>query len=84
LDKAAAIFTLLFGKIVFFAIEVARLAGRANWENGDKLASASWSYKVHFTRLNRSGEVSYLVEGERKGTYPDGEHPAWVIYYFPV
>ena len=63
---------------IFFAFDIAGLAGRANWNNAITLASDSWSHKVHVTRDNRSGEVSYAIEGERKGTYPDGQRPNWV------
>jgi phosphonate transport system permease protein len=63
---------------IFFAFDVPVLAGRANWDNAVTLASDSWSHKVHVTRNNRSGEVSYAVEGERKGSYPEGQRPDWV------
>jgi phosphonate transport system permease protein len=63
---------------IFFAFDLPGLAQRANMENAVTLASDSWSYKVHVTRDNRSGEVEYAVEGERKGSYPDGMRPDWV------
>ena len=63
---------------IFFAIDIAGLAGRANLENAVTLASDSWSHKVHVTRDNRSGQITYAVEGERKGTYPEGQRPDWV------
>lgn len=63
---------------VFFAFDLAGLAQRANWDNAVTLMSDSWSHKVHVTRDNRSGEISYAVEGERKGQYPEGERPDWV------
>ena len=63
---------------IFFAFDLPGLAGRANLDNAITLASDSWSHKVHVTRDNRSGEVTYAVEGERKGTYPDGMRPDWV------
>lgn len=63
---------------IFFAFDLPGLAGRANMDNAVKLASDSWSHKVHVTRNNRSGEMSYAVEGERKGRYPEGERPDWV------
>jgi phosphonate transport system permease protein len=63
---------------IFFAFDVAGLAGRANMENAVTLASDSWSHKVHVTRDNRSGEITYAVEGERKGRYPEGQRPDWV------
>tara|TARA_R110002110_G_scaffold407707_3_gene628781 strand:- start:4805 stop:6118 length:1314 start_codon:yes stop_codon:yes gene_type:complete len=63
---------------IFFAFDVPGLAGRANMDNAVTLVSDSWSHKVHVTRDNRSGEVTYAVEGERKGRYPTGQRPDWV------
>ncbi len=63
---------------IFFAFDIVGLAKRANWDNAVTLASDSWSYKTHVTRDNRSGEMEYAVEGERKGAYPDGQRPDWV------
>jgi len=63
---------------IFFAFDLPGLAGRANMDNAVTLVSDSWSHKVHVTRDNRSGEVTYAVEGERKGRYPEGARPAWV------
>lgn len=63
---------------IFFAFDLPGLAKRANWDNAVTLASDSWSYKVHVTRSNRSGEIDYAIEGERKGAYPEGQRPDWV------
>ncbi len=63
---------------IFFAFDLPGLAQRANLDNALTLASDSWSHKVHVTRDNRSGEISYAVEGERKGRYPEGQRPDWV------
>ncbi|MEM9232556.1 MAG: phosphonate ABC transporter, permease protein PhnE [Pseudomonadota bacterium] len=63
---------------IFFAFDISGLAGRANLDNAVTLASDSWSHKVHVTRDNRSGKITYAVEGERKGTYPEGQRPDWV------
>ncbi|MEX0339816.1 MAG: phosphonate ABC transporter, permease protein PhnE [Arenibacterium sp.] len=63
---------------IFFAFDLHGLAQRANMKNAVTLASDSWSHKVHVTRDNRSGEITYAVEGERKGAYPDGLRPDWV------
>ncbi|MEM7470492.1 MAG: phosphonate ABC transporter, permease protein PhnE [Pseudomonadota bacterium] len=63
---------------IFFAFDLPGLAGRANLDNAVTLASDSWSHKVHVTRDNRSGAITYAVEGERKGSYPDGQRPDWV------
>ncbi|OUD08499.1 phosphonate ABC transporter, permease protein PhnE [Marivivens niveibacter] len=69
---------LVYLTYIFFAFDVSGLAARANWQNAVTLASDSWSHKIHVTRDNRSGEISYAVEGERKGEYPQGERPDWV------
>ena len=63
---------------IFFAFDVPGLAQKANIDNAITLASDSWSHKVHVTRDNRSGEITYAVEGERKGRYPEGQRPDWV------
>ncbi|GFE49613.1 phosphonate ABC transporter, permease protein PhnE [Roseobacter cerasinus] len=68
----------LYLAYIFFAFDLPGLAQRANLDNAITLASDSWSHKVHVTRDNRSGDITYAVEGERKGTYPDGQRPAWV------
>ncbi|MEL6594299.1 MAG: phosphonate ABC transporter, permease protein PhnE [Pseudomonadota bacterium] len=72
--------TVIFAYLIyiFFAFDFSGLAGRANLDNAVTLASDSWSHKVHVTRDNRSGEISYAVEGERKGRYPEGQRPEWV------
>jgi phosphonate transport system permease protein len=72
-----AVIAVYFGYI-FFAFDLPGLAGRASLDNAVTLASDSWSHKVHVNRDNRSGEITYAVEGERKGTYPDGMRPDWV------
>ncbi len=69
---------LVYLTYIFFAFDLPGLAQRANLDNAVTLASDSWSHKVHVTRDNRSGEVTYTVEGERKGTYPEGQRPDWV------
>lgn len=69
---------LAYFTYIFFAFDLPNVIKRANWDNAVTLASDSWSYKVHVTRSNRTGEMLYAVEGERKGTYPEGERPAWV------
>jgi len=63
---------------IFFAFDIMGLSERANLQNGKTLVRDSYSYKTHVTRDNRTGDVTFAIEGERKGTYPDGEHPEWV------
>jgi phosphonate transport system permease protein len=69
---------LVYFTYIFFSFDILGLAERARMDNAVTLASDSWSYKTHVTRDNRSGEMSYAIEGERKGTYPEGTRPEWV------
>ena len=69
---------LVYLTYIFFAFDLPGLAQRANMDNAVTLVSDSWSHKVHVTRNNRSGEITYAVEGERKGRYPEGQRPDWV------
>jgi phosphonate transport system permease protein len=63
---------------VFVAFDVAGLADRARMDNARILVADSYSHKVHVTRDNRDGAISFAVEGEAKGRYPEGRRPAWV------
>lgn len=69
---------LAYFTYIFFAFDVPGLVQRANMDNARTLTSDIWSHKVHVTRDNRNGEITFAVEGERKGEYPEGERPAWV------
>jgi len=75
---AAPALILAYLTYIFFAFDVAGLADRARLDNAAILLSDFWSYKTHVTRDNRSGAVSVAIEGEKKGTYPAGQLPAWV------
>lgn len=75
---AVPVIILSYFAYIFFAFDIPGLAQRANWQNAVTLASDSWSYKTHVTRDHRTGEITYAIEGERKGTYPDGTRPDWV------
>ena len=68
----------LYLAYVFFAFDIPGLAQRARMDNAATLVSDSWSYKTHVTRDHRSGAISYAIEGQRKGAYPEGERPEWV------
>jgi phosphonate transport system permease protein len=72
---AAIIAYLIYAAISF---DVAGLVQRARMDNAAILLADFWSYKTHVTRDNRSGEVVVAIEGEAKGTYPDGMLPDWV------
>ena len=62
----------------FFAFDLPGLAQRARMDNAAILTSDFWSYKTHVSRDNDSGKVVVAIEGENKGTYPDGMLPDWV------
>jgi phosphonate transport system permease protein len=47
-------------------------------DNARILVADSYSYKTHVTRDNRMGGVTIAIEGERKGTWPEGTGPDWV------
>ena len=63
---------------IFFAFDIPGLYERARMDNARTLVADSYSYKTHVTRDNRSGDVTVAIEGERKGTYPQGTAPGWV------
>ncbi|MEM6890182.1 MAG: phosphonate ABC transporter, permease protein PhnE [Pseudomonadota bacterium] len=69
---------LVYLTYVFFSFGIPDLLQRASGENARALIADTYSHKVHVTRDNRSGEVSVAIEGENKGSYPDGEGPDWV------
>lgn len=77
---ALAFPTMIFAYLVyiFFAFDVSSLWAKADADNAKTLVSDMVSYKTHITRDNRSGDVSYAIEGEKKGRYPEGMSPSWV------
>jgi len=64
---------------VFFAFDIPGLADRARMDNARILIADSYSHKTHVTRDNRTGGITIAVEGENKGTWPEGQSPGWVI-----
>tara|TARA_R110002020_G_scaffold16900_11_gene60073 strand:- start:12044 stop:13393 length:1350 start_codon:yes stop_codon:yes gene_type:complete len=69
---------LLYLTYVFFAFDIPGIASRARLDNAGVLLSDFWSHKTHVTRDNRVNEVTVAIEGENKGTYPEGMLPDWV------
>ena len=69
---------LVYLAYTVFAFDVPGLVKRFEIDNARALVADSYSYKTHVTRDNRSGGVEVAIEGERKGTYPEGEAPDWV------
>lgn len=69
---------LLYLTYTFIAFDVPNLFAKARLDNATILAGDFWSYKTHITRDNRSGTLTAAIEGEAKGTYPDGKLPDWV------
>ncbi|MEY4982359.1 MAG: phosphonate transporter, permease protein PhnE [Pseudomonadota bacterium] len=72
---AAIIAYLVYAAVSF---DVAGLVQRARFDNAAILLSDFVSHKTHVTRDNRTGSVTVAIEGEGKGTYPDGMLPDWV------
>ncbi len=72
---AAILAYLVYAAVSF---DLAGLAARARLDNAAILLSDFWSHKTHVTRDNRDGRVVIAIEGEAKGTYPDGMLPDWV------
>ena len=72
---AAILVYLVYAAISF---DVASLVQRARFDNAAILLSDFWSHKTHVTRDNRSGKLTVAIEGENKGTYPEGMLPDWV------
>ena len=69
---------LVYLTYIFFAFDLPGLAARARLDNAAILLSDFWSHKTHVTRDNRTREIVVAIEGENKGTYPDGMVPDWV------
>lgn len=69
---------LFYLAYIFVSFDIAGIAGRARPDNARILIADAYSYKTHVTRDNRSGTVSVAIEGENKGTYPDGVAPEWM------
>lgn len=63
---------------IFVSFNIIGLAERASLKNARTLVADSYSYKTHITRDFRNGTVTAAIEGERKGSYPDGTFPDWV------
>ena len=74
---------LAYFTYIFFAFNIMGLADRARLDNARILVADSYSYKTHVTRDNRSGALSIAVEGENKGTWPEGRSPDWVDIQSP-
>ncbi|MFN5998082.1 MAG: phosphonate ABC transporter, permease protein PhnE [Paracoccaceae bacterium] len=72
---AAILAYLVYAAISF---DLAGLAQRARFDNAAILLGDFWSHKTHVTRDNRTDQVTVAIEGENKGTYPDGMLPDWV------
>lgn len=69
---------LLYLAYTAVAFDLAGLAQRARMDNAAILLSDFWTHKTHVSRDNRTGRVTVAIEGENKGTYPEGMLPDWV------
>ncbi len=75
---AAPTVILAYFVYLFFAFDIAGLVDRARMDNAAVLVADSYSYKTHITHDNRNGGLSFAIEGESKGTYPEGMTPEFV------
>lgn len=77
---AFAIPAAILAYLVYAAIsfDIVGLVQRARLDNAAILLGDFWSHKTHVTRDNRTDRVTVAIEGEAKGTYPDGMLPDWV------
>jgi len=77
---AFAIPFVILAYLTYAAIsfDISGLVKRASFENASILLSDFWSHKTHVTRDNRTGLIEVAIEGETKGTYPEGMLPDWV------
>jgi phosphonate transport system permease protein len=81
LSLGVPLLILAYFAYIFVSFDMAGLAERARPDNARTLLADSYSFKTHVTRDNRSGKITAAIEGEAKGTYPDGAVPDWVTLY---
>src|SRR6056297_2941310 len=75
---SAPVVILAYFVYLFFAFDIPGLVDRARMDNAAILVADSYSYKTHVTHDNRGGGLSFAIEGENKGTYPEGMLPDFV------
>src|SRR6056297_3613420 len=75
---SAPVVILAYFIYLFFAFDISGLVDRARMDNAAILVADSYSYKTHVTHDNRNGGLGFAIEGENKGTYPDGMMPGFV------
>ena len=64
---AVILIYLIYAAISF---DLGGIVQRARFDNAAILLSDFWSHKTHVTRDNRTGDLTIVIEGEGKGTYP--------------
>ena len=69
---------LIYFAYIFVAYDFAGVISGARGDNAATLVADSYSYKTHVTRQTDEAELTYAIEGEAKGRYPEGEYPEWV------
>lgn len=74
---ALPVLILLYLAYVFAAFDVGGLWERARLDNGLTLVRDSYAHKTHVTRDNATGDITYAIEGERRGRYAEGDRPDW-------
>jgi len=69
---------LVYFVYIFFAFDLPGLSERASVDNARTLVADSYSYKTHVLYDARAEAIEIAIEGERKGTYAEGDSPDWV------
>ncbi|MGH1416179.1 MAG: phosphonate ABC transporter, permease protein PhnE [Pelagimonas sp.] len=72
------VLVLAYLAYIFVSFDIVGLSERASLKNARTLVADSYSYKTHITRNLRTGDITAAIEGERKGSYPEGTMPDWV------
>ncbi|NVK34783.1 MAG: phosphonate ABC transporter, permease protein PhnE [Rhodobacteraceae bacterium] len=75
---AVPLLILMYFAYTWFAFDVPSLIERAQPSRAVLLATDAVAYKVHVTKDIRRGGIEVAVEGERNGTYEEGQYPDWV------
>ncbi len=71
---------LLYFVYICIAFDIPGIAERARMDNAVTLVADTVSHKTHVIRDNRSQAYAVAIEGEKKGTWPDGRRPDWVRF----
>lgn len=77
---AVAIPMIVLAYLIYAAIafDLGGLMSRVRLDNAQPLLSDFWSYKIHVTRVNRSGKTLVTIEGDARDAFSAANMPPWV------